>query len=158
MGIRRQKIKSAFRALSNEFQSVQPGEFIAPVQYGAEQFDLRGEYNTDTSIFTPANNGVYSVIASINFEPNLDQQHAAVIAIRVNGEAVASNIKEYSAIVPGFSNILTVSVILSLQAGDEVDVSFSTLSNNEGVGGVITPSIATSFQAARFPSPATGLM
>ena len=144
---------SAFRAVKTVNQVLVPN---TPVQvlYQDEQFDLANEYNPTTSTFSPTANGVYSVIGTVSFSPNFPNlPYRTRIEIRVNGNpAIAIDNDFFSATIPSFSNVVEVSSILQLQAGDQV-----TIFAESNIGGTIALNTAggnsTHFEAARFPSP-----
>ncbi|MBT2706820.1 hypothetical protein J7I91_02720 [Pseudomonas sp. ISL-84] len=94
---------------------------IARVEYPEEKIDLNNEYNQNTSTYTPASNGVYSLHASIYFSPNTPaagQQYFLVLFLRINGTVVATETEW----IPGGDGVITVSAIQRLQAGDTVEV------------------------------------
>ena len=144
---------SAFRAVKTVNQVLVPN---TPVQvlYQDEQFDLANEYNPTTSTFSPTANGVYSVIGTVSFSPNFPNlPYRTRIEIRVNGNpAIAIDNDFFSATIPSFSNVVEVSSILQLQAGDQV-----TIFAESNIGGTIALNTAggnsTHFEAARLPSP-----
>ncbi|WP_434092406.1 ABC transporter permease [Priestia megaterium] len=144
--------ESAFRAINLINQTV-PADTFVKVLYQSEQFDIANEYDPANSIFIPKTNGVYSIIATIAFSPNsTTSDYRAGIQIRVNGNSVAADNDFFGANAP-FTNEVTVSTILELEAGDLVEI-FAVSS----VAGVIVQDgvnqNSTHFEAARFPSPA----
>jgi hypothetical protein len=144
---------SAFRAVKSLNQPVAAGQFVK-VLYENEQFDLAYEYDPDSSTFVPSTNGVYDILGAITFQPNdgsLD--YRARVEIRVNGNAEIVIDNDFFGGNIGFLNVVSVSAILQLQAGDTVEI-FATSS----IAGSITANASgissTHFEAARFPSPA----
>lgn len=142
---------SAFRAQSNANRAV-PANTSVKVPYLNEQFDLANEYNPATSTFIPNTDGVYSIIASVSFFPNVPTQYRVALEIRLNGNQVAAADNDFFGALANITNAVTVSSILQLQAGDTVEIF--VLSNVAGT--LLTQGLnvaASHFEAARFPSP-----
>jgi len=139
---------SAFRAVSTVNQNVPANTFVK-VLFQNEQFDLANEYNLATSIFIPKTRGVYSVIGTIAFIPNnLNTNYRARVEIRVNGNPAIAIDNDFFGPI-NFANVVAVSSIIQLNAGDVVEVFAQS-----SVAGVIsTVENSTHFEAARFPSP-----
>ncbi|PEM86825.1 ABC transporter permease [Bacillus wiedmannii] len=139
---------SAFRAVSTVNQNVPANTFVK-VLFQNEQFDLANEYNPATSIFIPKTRGVYSVIGTIAFIPNnLNTNYRARVEIRVNGNSAIAIDNDFFGPI-NFANVVAVSSIIQLNAGDVVEVFAQS-----SVAGVIsTVENSTHFEAARFPSP-----
>jgi len=139
---------SAFRAVSTVNQNVPANTFVK-VLFQNEQFDLANEYNPATSIFIPKTRGVYSVIGTIAFIPNnLNTNYRARVEIRVNGNPAIAIDNDFFGPI-NFANVVAVSSIIQLNAGDVVEVFAQS-----SVAGVIsTVENSTHFEAARFPSP-----
>ncbi|MED2186499.1 MULTISPECIES: ABC transporter permease [Bacillus cereus group] len=139
---------SAFRAVSTVNQNVPANTFVK-VLFQNEQFDLANEYNPATSIFIPKTRGVYSVIGTIAFIPNnLNANYRARVEIRVNGNPAIAIDNDFFGPI-NFANVVAVSSIIQLNAGDVVEVFAQS-----SVAGVIsTVENSTHFEAARFPSP-----
>ncbi|EJQ50578.1 hypothetical protein QUG02_14020 [Bacillus hominis] len=145
--------QSGFRAINRELeQKVGPAD-LTLISYPNEIFDLNNEYNPITSTFTPKQNGVYLIIASIGFFPNVPASYSARLFITINGEAVVADndfLSEELEIV----NILSVSTILKLSAGSNVQViAQATTDGNtvpEPLGGTVD---FMHFEAVRFPFP-----
>ncbi|AAT59998.1 MULTISPECIES: hypothetical protein [Bacillus cereus group] len=146
--------ESAFRAVNNAPQNI-AANTNTKVLFQTEQFDLAGEYNPNTSTFIPSKDGVYNIIAAASFDTQ-QVNRSALIGIRVNGTIVAAIDNDYFAPIAGFNftNIVTATTILRLNAGDQVDViarssvaGFISVNNTD-------PNIlnSTHFEAARFPS------
>jgi len=140
---------SAFRAVNNTSeQNLTADEHVNPVLYPDVIFDENNEYNPITSIFTPKQDGIYSIIGSVNFIPDVSPStYRVLVEINVNGIPLASDNDFFGAIQIG--NVTSVSAILQLTAGDAV--SISCLSSVNGIINANPP--ATRFEAARFPSP-----
>jgi len=142
--------ESAFRAISQQNQPIVNG---GQVFYPVVEYDLNDEYDAETSTFIPKQDGIYSFTASLAFVPPRNVtpvNYSADIAIRVNGEYVLAG-QSYQGQDFFFTlvKVTTVSGIILLNAGDEVDVQFfiSPLTLN----GFIDPRPwATHFEAARF--------
>ncbi|MGG3448413.1 hypothetical protein [Domibacillus aminovorans] len=144
---------SAFRATKFIPQPLIPNVPMK-VLFENQQFDLANEYNPIASRFVPRKDGVYSIIATIAFDPAADVNHSVLLGIRVNGINVAVD-NDFFGPLPNFTNILAVTTILNLNARDQVEV-FAQAS----VNGIIVPDNPTPprlnsshFEAARFPSP-----
>ena len=139
---------SAFRAVSTVNQNVPANTFVK-VLFQNEQFDLANEYNPATSIFIPKTRGVYSVIGTIAFIPNnLNVNYRARVEIRVNGNPAIAIDNDFFGPI-NFANVVAVSSIIQLNAGDIVEVFAQS-----SVAGVISNvENSTHFEAARFPSP-----
>jgi hypothetical protein len=141
-------VSSAFRAGGPTTQPVALNTTVK-VLFPNEQFDLAGEYNPATSTFVPLRNGLYAIMATIVFEPtNRNINYDTRVDIRVNGFVQAVD-QEFRS---GRPNIVSVSTILRLRAGDRVEIFASS-----SIAGDITEQInveditATHFEAARFP-------
>ena len=147
MGIRRCNCTpSAFRALLTFNQPV-TAVTATPVRYANEEFDLNDEY--DLVAFVPKQDGEYSVEASVVFSPtNTNLPSQASLNILVNNVVRASSSENIPA-VPGANSVKT-SMITQLQAGDRVEVVFS--SNRDGLIFQSSPfgSVGSVFEAARF--------
>ncbi|PGX95611.1 hypothetical protein COE15_20755 [Bacillus cereus] len=141
---------SAFRAVNNAPQNI-AANTRTKVLFQAEQFDLAGEYNPNTSTFTPSKNGVYNITATVTFDTQ-QVDRSAFVGIRVNGVIVAAGDNDFFGPLTGFTNIVTATTILRLNAGDQVDVI--ALSSVAGTISVNNPALLnyTHFEAARFPS------
>ncbi|WP_336975118.1 C1q-like domain-containing protein [Bacillus thuringiensis] len=142
---------SAFRALKNIPQNI-AASTSTKVLFQNEEFDLANEYNPNTSTFVPTEKGVYSITATVTFNTTQVNRNA-VVFIRVNGAQLLMGDNEFYGANLGAFQAVTVTGILQLNPGDQVDViAFSN------VGGTIAannPNAATytHFEAARFPSP-----
>ncbi|MBC6973459.1 ABC transporter permease [Bacillus sp. Xin] len=139
---------SAFRAVNTVNQNLPANTFIK-VLFQNEQFDLANEYNPATSIFIPKTRGVYSVIAKIGFFPNdTNLNYRARVEIRVNGNAAIAIDNDFFGPI-NFGNAVSVSTIIQLEVGDQVEVFAQS-----SIAGVISIAEDRShFEAARFPSP-----
>ncbi|MBN8203172.1 collagen-like triple helix repeat-containing protein [Bacillus sp. NTK034] len=140
--------QSAFRATVNESQDFVGSGIFETVQYPIEVFDLNNEYNPPV-FFTPNQDGVYSICASVAFildNPAVNQD--VFIVINVDGTDIAQNKVSF---VGGTTNfgIINVCTVTQLQATDNVLVGIITdqpLTSDPTQSG-------THFEAARFPSP-----
>lgn len=138
---------SAFKAVNLSDQTI-PVDIDTKILYPNEQLDLANEYNPATSTFIPNNSGVYSIIASIEFQPfDSTNAYRIGISIRVNGVDIAIN-NVFSSAGEQIS-IAAVSTNVPLQAGDRVEV-FAVFSTAGVVDG---DSRTTRFEGSRFPSP-----
>ncbi|OJD87360.1 ABC transporter permease [Bacillus cereus] len=139
---------SAFRARNTVNQNVPANTFVK-VLFQNEQFDLANEYNPATSIFMPKTKGVYSIIGTIGFFPNDPTlNYRARVEIRVNGNAAIAIDNDFFGPI-SFGNVVSVSTIVQLNAGDEVEIYAQS-----SIDGVLSPlEDGAHFEAARFPSP-----
>jgi len=138
--------QSAFRAVNGSSQPI--GTTINLVRFDTEEFDLNNEYIPgNVSVFIPKQDGVYLIEASIGVTAETAEPTftiAALISLNSSFIQVKNNLINSNAI-----NIVTVSSILQLQAGDTVQI-FGV----SGEIGTISEDISvTNFAAARFPSP-----
>ncbi|MGG0726027.1 C1q-like domain-containing protein [Bacillus mycoides] len=139
---------SAFRAVNTVNQNLPANTFVK-VLFQNEQFDLANEYNPATSDFTPKTRGVYSVIGTIGFFPNdTNLNYRARVEVRVNGNAAIAIDNDFFGPI-NFGNVVSVSTILQLHAGDIVEI-FAQSSIDEVIS---STEDGSHFEAARFPSP-----
>lgn len=140
---------SAFRADSAS-QVVTAEQPLTHVYYQNVVFDLCDDYNPMDSIFVPRCQGVYLIIASAFFASATAVDYRTLIAIRVNDVLVDEQNAFWGESQAGArSSVVRLSSILHLEAGDVVDVVFTST-----VDGLIWDG---NFQAARFPSMRCGL-
>ncbi|MED3575779.1 hypothetical protein [Cytobacillus praedii] len=144
--------ESAFRAekTGGDQQLYTTPVAFVPVTYTNQIFDLNDlEYNPVTSTFTPQQNGVYSICASVEFLRDLAIDTSLILGITVNNIERARATGDH--LVSSFftTAVINVCTITQLQAGDSVQVVF--LANQEGT--IIVSERGTHFEAARFPSP-----
>lgn len=140
---------SGFKAASTANQDIPPNTPVSPILYNDVIFDLNNEYDPDLSTFSPKQDGVYSIIASVNFIPGVETDYRMFIVIRVKGIPKAGNNEFFSGTPLLAGDVVSVSTILQLAAGDTVTIS--TFSSTAGM--IISNPIFTHFEAARFPSP-----
>ncbi|MDH4421823.1 MULTISPECIES: ABC transporter permease [Bacillus] len=139
---------SAFRAIKTGSQNV-PADTFVKVLFQNEQFDLANEYNPATSIFIPKTRGVYSVIGTIAFIPNnINVNYRARVEIRVNGNPAIAIDNDFFGPI-NFANVVAVSSIIQLNAGDLVEI----FAQSSAAGVISNVENSTHFEAARFPSP-----
>ncbi|MDF2036417.1 hypothetical protein P2R12_05340 [Cytobacillus oceanisediminis] len=141
--------QSAFRAVKTVSQ-FNIGGFPTKVEYETQQFDLNNEYDPFTSTFVPSQKGVYSIIASLEFVPNIGGiSYSLLIEIRVGGNTIALDSEQFIGTVEVGRSVFSVLTIYQLEAGDEVEVFASTGAPG---GGEARVNAGTHFEA-RFPSP-----
>ncbi|MGD6776356.1 hypothetical protein [Sutcliffiella horikoshii] len=141
---------SAFRAVNVDWQDYDNADEFVKVLFTEVQFDNGDIYNANTSTFVPVETGVYFVAGTVTFFPRNDAiPFRARLEVRINGESVAAdNDYFFSGVVPSivFANIINTSTILELQAGDLVEIFFTSTSrgiiNDDGEGS------STRFEAA----------
>lgn len=150
MGVIKAK-PSAFRAVNMTTpQNVTANTPVFPVLYPNQVFDLNNEYNPVTSTFTPKQDGIYSIIASVSFFPNeITANYRVVINIRVNEIPVVTDNAFFGANPVPTGDQASVSAILKLEAGDDVSVSVFITTN----GTIIAEPEprGNHFEAARLP-------
>jgi hypothetical protein len=155
-GCKKEKLNvrpSAFRAIKSVGQPVNANTSVKIV-YQIEQFDLANEYDPTLSTFSPSTNGVYEILGAITFLPNdFSLDYRARVDIRINGVAAVVADNDFFGGGVAFQNVVTVSAILQLQAGDTVEIFAES-----SIAGTFSADVdgvsSTSFSAARFPSPA----
>lgn len=135
---------SAFRATSNANLSV-AANAASGVLFQNVQFDLANEYNPNTSTFSPRTAGVYSLNASVEFQPNTIVDFNLEVVFLVNQNVVGGNNKSQAGNIPA---VVAITEILQLNAGDTVTVAMRSTA-----AGVIQATTRTHFAAARVPSP-----
>ncbi|WP_169086755.1 hypothetical protein [Paenibacillus sp. PL91] len=131
--------RSAFGAAAGTDQPITA--IVTQVQYSLEEFDSNREYNPATSIFRPKKSGIYTLFASATFVANENVSNFLGLFIRVNGRNRITD-TETSPIVG--SGSIDASGIVRLNAGDDVQVFFSSL-----ITGSLAAGIETRFEGAR---------
>lgn len=151
---------SAFRAFNAETQSYPNAGDVQKVFYPGDTpprgFDLLGEYDVSNSTFIPAQDGVYYLCASVDFDPDLTSLPSTfeiILFITINGFSRIFDSENITFVSnPGSiigTGIISVSGIRQLNAGDRVEVFF--VSNVPGT--INNLADATHFEASRLPSP-----
>ncbi|MEH6986860.1 C1q-like domain-containing protein [Cytobacillus firmus] len=108
--------QSAFRAVRNTNQRVTED---SDVVYTVEQLDINNEYNPETGIFRPKQDGVYSLNAAVGYIPdNLNEGYFITLGFEVNGNLVTQDTE----IFPFGEGVTSVSTIIPLQENDSVKV------------------------------------
>jgi hypothetical protein len=126
------KHQSAFRAIKNTPTPIPAAFTNFRVSFNNEQFDLNNEYNSVTSLFTAEEAGVYLFTATLLFNPNNDNiDYEFVVQLRINGVGAIDLDGDYTGFNAAFTNIVDLSEILRLEAGDTVEVI--ALSTTPGV-------------------------
>lgn len=139
---------SAFRAVNGTIEQRFPaGPTPNPMVFPTEVFDLNDEYDPTTSTFIPKQDGVYSIIGSVVFGPDILTNYTLRVLIMINGNIAVYDNDFFGPEVP-VGNITTVTAILQLKAGDQVRIFANSLT--EGVYFPV-PEIMH-FEAARVPS------
>ncbi|MFE5430809.1 hypothetical protein [Peribacillus simplex] len=139
--------KSAFRAVNDVANQTVPADTEVKVLFPTEQFDLGHEYNPAKSTFIPNEDGVYLIIASVQFSPNnTNDPYRVLIKIRVNGNDVARDNDFFSTL--DIDNDVAVSTIVELEEGDKVKVFLESTTAGE----IVSDSATTRFEAARLVS------
>ncbi|KAB2492940.1 hypothetical protein F8155_15210 [Priestia endophytica] len=141
-------ILSAFRAINNTANQFLPANAASQVLFQNEQFDLANEYNPNTSTFIPQMGGVYSLTASVEFQPNTIGEFTLEMVFLINSDVIEGrNSETFTGNIPA---ILTTTEMLQLNAGDQVQVAMRSTA-----AGAIQASPSTHFAAVRVSSPAT---
>jgi len=123
---------SAFKAVSNTDQILPIAGEGTKVLYPVEEFDVNNEYTPATSTFIPKQNGIYHITGSIFFTPFTFQIPTRVeLIITVNGIRVATDTEDFG---PAFEerNVISVSSLLQLQAGNRVEIFANILDGSSG--------------------------
>lgn len=142
---------SAFRAIHTTTDQPVASNIPVKITFSSVQFDLAGEFDPKTSTFIPSANGIYYILSTVAFKPyDPNGDYKIHIEIRVNGkQAVVTDSHFFGGGAP-YLNDATVSTVLGLEAGDQVEVFAES-----NIPGSFVPSEDHSrFEAARFPSPA----
>jgi hypothetical protein len=117
------KDKSAFRALKNNPTPIPTAFTNFRVSFNNEQFDLNNEFNSTASLFIAKEAGVYLFTGTLFFDPdNTDVDYEFVIQLRINGAGAVDLDADYTGSDAAFENIVDLSEILKLEAGDTVEV------------------------------------
>ncbi|WP_077703369.1 hypothetical protein [Virgibacillus dokdonensis] len=120
---------------------------ILKVMYPNEQYDFGNEYNPGASTFIPNCSGIYSLIASIQFDvaEGVLEDYRVRIIIRVNGVDVARDNDFFTSIDLDFDNDIAVSTIIQLNAGDIVEVFI----DSSETGDIMNEPATTRFEGAK---------
>jgi hypothetical protein len=138
-------ILSYFRA-GNDTEQPIAADTETKVLYPNTAFDVKGEYNSTTSIFSPNQRGVYSITGSVFFVPNnMNVIHRATMFIHVNNVDIIREDSFFSPIPNISFHSISVNTIVELQETDQVEIFFVATT-----AGRIFP--FGNFAAARFPS------
>ncbi|CAG9620348.1 C1q-like domain-containing protein [Sutcliffiella rhizosphaerae] len=132
----------AFRAVKETNQTVQANVPVK-ITFEEEQFDFGNIYNNTTSTFVPRESGVYYVASSFTFSPNNNVGYRTRVDIVVNGTTVAADNDFWN--LPNVLNIVHVSAVLNLQAGDLVEIFGQSTTSGTIVSDF--EAISTSFEA-----------
>jgi len=138
--------QSAFRAVSSMDQPYEMGT-IPLIRFDMPVFDLNNEYFPTLSTFIPKQGGVYLIEATVFFSADGNADNITAIFISLDGGNLNTALNAANNFIPGTAlNVVTVSTIARLNAGDTVQV----FGISSAAGSFIAGSI---FSAARFPSP-----
>ncbi|WP_339149055.1 MULTISPECIES: hypothetical protein [unclassified Sutcliffiella] len=129
----RSRRNPAFRALKEDIQPLVAGE-STKITFEQEQFDIGNIYNPNSSTFVPRESGVYYVAASFTFAPEANVPYRTRADIVVNGVTVQVD-NDFWNQLPNL-NVVNVSAVLQLQAGDLVEIF-----GQSTVNGVIEPDV-----------------
>lgn len=115
----RNRRNPAFRALKEDIQTLTANE-STKITFEQEQFDIGNIYNPNASTFVPRESGVYYVAASFTFAPNENVPYRTRADIVVNDVTVQVDNDYWDQL--NNLNVVTVSAVLQLQAGDFVEI------------------------------------
>lgn len=133
---------SAFKAVNTSSIQVVEADVLTQLNYPDVVFDLNKEYHPSISTFIPRRNGIYLIIGSINFGTD-EIASRVLINIEVNGEVVVSDNDFWD--LGTHTNVIAVSGILKLMAGDKITISMESSS----AGDTINRPTVTHFEGAR---------
>ena len=141
---------SAFKAVnSTADQTVTANTPVVPVLYPNQIFDLNNEYDPATSTFTPKQDGIYLIIASVSFFPDdVETNYRLVLNIRLNNIPVVTDDEFFGANPVPTGDQVSVSGILKLEKGDEVTISL--FPTTDGI--IIAEPASTRFEASKLTS------
>ncbi|MFD1953451.1 hypothetical protein ACFSL6_04500 [Paenibacillus thailandensis] len=141
---------SAFRAVNaTADQTVTANTPVVPVQYPNQIFDINNEYDTATSTFTPKQDGIYFIIASVSFFPDdVMTNYRLVLNIRVNDFPIVTDDEFFGANPVPTGDQISVSGILKLEKGDKVTISL--FPTTDGI--IVADPRGTHFEASRLTS------
>ncbi|TYS67647.1 hypothetical protein FZC76_13815 [Sutcliffiella horikoshii] len=122
----RDRMNPAFRALKTDVQPLE-ANVSRKITFEKEQFDIGNIYNSTNSTFVPRESGVYYVAASFTFEPNENVPYRTRIDIVVNGVTVQVDNDYWNQL--DNLNVVSVSGVLQLQAGDLVEIFGQSTTN-----------------------------
>ncbi|TYR74549.1 ABC transporter permease [Rossellomorea vietnamensis] len=113
---------SAFRAVSLQDQEIE-ADTAVKVFFNEEAFDLGLEYKRRNSLFVPRRDGVYLIQGTLSFEPdNFEENYRTRVEVRVNGNPYEAADNDFWGSGVEVENVVQVSAILQLEAGDEVEI------------------------------------
>jgi hypothetical protein len=135
------KFKSAFKAISDQNQSIGRPEFGVTVKYGKKIFDLGNEYNAATSTFTPKHDGVYSLFGSILYKRGSQEPDEVIFLLTVNDIVIFAGGK----VINADREFITAAAVRRLRKGDKVQLSASSHVS----GGLILKGCSTRFKGKR---------
>lgn len=118
-GGNRNRRNPAFRAVKTLTQPLAADE-VAKITFEQEEFDIGNIYNAGSSTFVPRESGVYYVAASFTFGPDENVPYRTRADIVVNGVTVQVDNDYWNEL--GNLNVINVSAVLQLQAGDLVEI------------------------------------
>ncbi|MGF2614703.1 ABC transporter permease [Rossellomorea vietnamensis] len=139
---------SAFRAVSLEDQQIEAEE-ATKVFFREEAFDLGREYQRRNSLFVPRRDGVYLIQGTLSFAPDsFDENYRTRVDIRINGNPYEAADNDFWGSGLEIENVVQVSAILQLEAGDEVEI-YAESSASGTIAAYQPGSNTTSFSAAK---------
>ncbi|MFE7062882.1 hypothetical protein ACFVAD_12090 [Sutcliffiella sp. NPDC057660] len=138
---RRGRRTPAFRALKLSNQPLTAGQ-SSKITYEDEQFDIGNIYNAGNSTFVPRESGIYYVAASLTFSPNLNVPYRTRADIVVNGITVQVDNDYWDQL--NFLNVVHVSAVLQLEAGDLVEIFGQSSTAGTIVSDIEEPNVAFS--------------
>lgn len=136
---------SAFRAAASTSQAIGPAD-ITQIMYPDQEFDLNNEYDPGTSTFEPKQDGIYLIIASLAFVPDVAANYSVRMFIVINDVNVAAADNDFFGAPLTNNNHVSVSTITKLFKGDRVQIFAQAI-----IDGNTDPDPSFNhFEAARF--------
>jgi hypothetical protein len=121
------------------------------VTFQSVVFDLNNEYDPAISAFVPQQDGVYMISSTVVISPESPTEHEAGLFITLAGGTIFLDFSN-ELMTGGINNIINLSTIAWLNAGDQVQIFAQSFMNGEIEGAF------SHFSAARFPSPEDALL
>ncbi|WP_223701656.1 complement C1q domain-containing protein [Sutcliffiella deserti] len=138
---KRDRRTPAFRALKETNQPLEAGQ-SSKITFEDEQYDIGNIYNAGNSTLVPRESGIYYVAGSFTFTPNMNVPYRTRADIVVNGISVQVDNDYWDEL--SFLNVVNVSAVLELQAGDLVEIFGQSSTDGTILSDVEEPGLAFS--------------